>query len=131
MFGGIVINFSKAETSLKRHLETKHSAFLNKDIDFFKRKAEQVHDSRLDNTGRFSQRVTAGLTASYEVSRKIAVAKKPHTIGEQLILPCCQDIISNLFGPSDFQKLKQVSLSNNTVRSRIVEMSGDILSQAI
>ena len=120
MPGGIGINLSKTGKAKETPgNEAKH---------FFKRKAEQVHNSRLDNTGRFSQKVTAGLTASYEVSRKIAGAKKTHTIREHIILSCCLDIISNMLGHSDCQKLKQVSLSNNTVRSRIIEMSEDILS---
>ncbi|XP_029648008.1 zinc finger BED domain-containing protein 5-like [Octopus sinensis] len=53
--------------------------------------------------------------AFYEVSRKIAVAKKLHDIGEELILPCCKDIISNVLGSSELLKLKHVSLSNDTL----------------
>ena len=70
----------------------------------------------------------AGLKASYEVEKKIAIAKKPHTIGE-LILPRCQVIVSNVFGESEVQKLKQMSLSNDTVSRRISELSENILSQ--
>ena len=34
-------------------------------------------------------------------TKLLAVAKKPHTIGEQLILLCCQVILSNVFGKSE------------------------------
>ncbi|KAG0432741.1 Zinc finger BED domain-containing protein 5 [Dictyocoela muelleri] len=127
----ILASSSFKPSKLERHLKTKHPDYVNKDYDFFKQKAEEVHNSRLDNTEMFYKKNTVGLRASYEVSRKIALSKKPHTIGEQLILPCCHDIISNLFGPSECEKLKQVSLSNNTVRRRIKEMSIDILSQVV
>ena len=73
----------------------------------------------------------SGLKASDEVSRKIAASKKPHNIGEELILPCCRDIISNVLGSSELQKLKHVSLSNDTVRRRITELSDNILSQVV
>ena len=61
--------------------------------------------------------------------KKIAIAKKPHTIGEQLILPCCQVIVANVFGESEVQKQKQVSLSNGSVSRKISELSENILSQ--
>ncbi len=48
-----------------------------------------------------------------------------------MIYPCCLDIISNLFGTSECRKLKQVSLSNNTVKNQIEEISKNILSQLI
>ena len=48
---------------------------LHTNIDFFKRQAEQLHTSRFDDAGMFSQNNKAGLKASYEVSRKIAAAK--------------------------------------------------------
>ena len=49
-------------------------------------------------------------------------------IGEQLILPCCDDIISNALGISELIKLRHLSLPNDTVRRRIGEMSDNILS---
>ena len=59
------------------------------------------------------------MTASYEVSLQFAKAKKPHNVGETLIKPClvaCADI---LLGESAVAKMKQISLSNNTVKNRI------------
>ena len=57
--------------------------------------------------------------------------KKPHSIGEQLIMPCCKIITSNLLSNSEVEKLKQLSLSNNTVSRRIAELSNNILSQVV
>ena len=121
---------SLKHSKLKRHFESKHPSSINKDLDF-KRQTERLHKSRLDGTGMFSQNNKAGLKASYEVSRKTAAAKKPHSIGEQLILPCCKDIILNVLGSSELEKLKHVFLSNDTVRRRIAEMSENILPQVV
>ena len=71
------------------------------------------------------------LLSSYEVAREIAVAKKPLSIGKQLIMPCCKIIMSNLLSNSEVEKLKQVSLSNNTVSRRIAELSNNILLQVV
>ena len=74
-----------AETSikpskLKRHLQTKHREHASKDIEYFK--LQEVLESRLDMSSTFSKKVVAGVRASYEVARKIALAKKSHTLGE-------------------------------------------------
>ena len=97
---------------------------------FFKRQADSLVRSRFDSTGDQWRENTAGLKASYKVSRKIAIAKMPHTVGEQLILPCCQIIVSNVFEKSEVRKLKQWSLSNDTVSRRISEQI-NILSQVV
>ena len=61
--------------------------------------------------------------------KKNSCCKKSQNIEKQLIMPCCQVIVSNVFGDS-IQKLKQVSFSNGTV-SRTAKLSGDILSQVV
>ena len=55
---------------------------------------------RLDQSGMFWKDTTNGLKASYEVSQKIVAARKTHNIGEQLILLCFIDFVSNLLGCS-------------------------------
>ena len=114
-------------SKLKKHLVAHHQIFKTKMQIFLK--IELI--VRFDITGDQCKKNTAGLKAFYEVARKIAIAKKPHTIGEQLILPCCQVIVSNVFRESEVQKLKQVSLSNDSVNGRIPELSENILSQVV
>lgn len=53
--------------------------------------------------------------------------KKPHTIGEELILPCAIDMVSTMLGDSAASKLWASPLSNNTVS--IYDMSKDIEEQ--
>ena len=128
----IVLGSSALKPSkLERHLVTHHPDFQNKNANFFKRRADSLVRSRFDSTSYQWKENTARLKASSEVARKIAIAKKPHTIGEQLILPCCQVIVSNVFGEFEVQKLKQVSLSNDTVSRKISELSENILSQVV
>ena len=69
--------------------------------------------------------------ASYSVSLRIAKAKKPHVIGEELILPCTKDIVHHMLGDNAVKSLECVSLSNNTVQRRITDMSADILTQVV
>ena len=61
----------------------------------------------------------------------MAKAKKPHSIAESLIKPCLVECAGILLGDSAKSKIKKVSLSNNTVKSRIADMACDIKSQLI
>ncbi|GBM05623.1 hypothetical protein AVEN_202255-1 [Araneus ventricosus] len=67
------------------------------------------------------------LLASYKVSYKIARRKKPHTIGEELILPTATEIGETTFGDNFDKQLQSIPLSNDTVVRRI----GDIAVQKI
>ncbi|XP_044744747.1 protein ZBED8-like [Coccinella septempunctata] len=59
---------------------------------------------------------------------KVAKSGKPHTIGEQLILPVVEEVLKTVLHKSPFDILKRIPLSNNTVQRRIDEMSSDIES---
>ena len=76
LFSEVLASTYLNPSKLKRHLKRKHPRSVNRDLDFFKRKNEKLHKPRLDHKGIFFQTSKAGLRASYEVSRKIAVAKK-------------------------------------------------------
>ena len=52
-------------------------------------------------------------------------------IAESLILPAAKILVRNLIGEELLPKLDSVSLSNNTVKRRIEEMSVDIADQVI
>jgi hypothetical protein len=57
------------------------------------------------------------LIASYEASYLIAKDKKPHTIGESLIMPVALKIMEILHGKKYADELKFVPLSSNIVRT--------------
>ena len=63
------------------------------------------------------------------VSWKIAREKVPHTAGENLINPKAVEMARILCGDAIANKLAMVSLSNNTIKRRIQEISEDVLQQ--
>ena len=118
-------------SKLKRHLETKYTDCKDKDLLFFKRKANCVKRFRMDSSQVFQQQNRAAVEATFVVSLRIAKAKKPHKIAEQLILLCAKDINRILIGKEAESKLNILSLSDNTVQRRISLMSEDIQNQVI
>ena len=69
--------------------------------------------------------------ASYEVSLLVAQNIKAHTIAESLVLPAAKMLVRNLIEDEVATKLDNVSLSNDTVKRRIQEMSSDIADQVM
>ena len=68
-----------------------------------------------------------GLLASYNLSLMIAKEGKPHTIGEELILPAVKEVLNTvLHHKACSSVIKSIPLSNDTVQRRIDEMSADV-----
>jgi hypothetical protein len=68
---------------------------------------------------------TKALLASFEVSYLIVKNKKPHTIGETLLLPAAMKICEIMHGENYGEARKAIFLSNNRVMRRIESMSED------
>ena len=120
-------NSAMKPSLLKRHLESNHPDKKDRDKSYFQRLGENVKRQRLDQTGQSYQKSTGILYFSYEVSLLIAKNIKAHTIAENLVLPAARILVRNLIGEKEVGKLNSVSLSNDTVRRRIHDMSDDIL----
>ncbi|GFS52253.1 SCAN domain-containing protein 3 [Nephila pilipes] len=71
------------------------------------------------------------LEASYHVAKLIARQKKPHTVDETLIKPACMEIVRLMLVPNEVKEVNKVSLSADTVKRRIHDMSSDILGTLI
>ena len=54
-----------------------------------------------------------------------------HTIGESLIMPAAKMLVKHGIGEEADAKLESISISNDTVKNRIEEMSVDISDQVI
>ena len=111
--------------------EKEHPTYKDRDVSFFQRKSDSAKKSRLDTTGQTFVNIKAAVEASYAVSLRIAKSKKPHTIGEELVLPCTKDIVRLMIGADAGKKLSSLSLSDNTIQCRIQEMSDDIKNQVV
>ena len=71
------------------------------------------------------------MEASYRVSLLIAKTKKPHTIGEDLILPSAKEMVSLMIGQDAAKKMSLIPLSDSTVNRRIADMAQDTTSQNV
>jgi hypothetical protein len=69
---------------------------------------------------------TKALLPSFEVSYFIAKNKKPHTIGETLLLPAVMKMCEIMHGEKYGEALKTIPLSNNTVILLTESMSEDV-----
>ena len=114
---------------LKKHLSIVHPQFVGKERQFFKLKANNLKKMRMDQGGKFQTDSKSIVHTPYAVS--LLVAKKPYSIGETLIKPCLVSCAGILLGESAVSKMMQVSLSNDTVKSRICDMSCNIKSQLL
>ena len=71
------------------------------------------------------------LIASYNISKQIAKTAKPHTIGEDLVLPAAKEIIETVLQQNASLTLRTVPLSNDTVQRRINKMSSGVLNNLL
>ena len=85
-------------SKLKQHLESRHSELVGKSVDYFRRKSELLKNCRLDSEGMRAKQNKAVLEASYRIAFRIVQAKKPHTIGEELIKPCLIEATTLVLG---------------------------------
>ena len=123
----VLSNESLKMNKLRRHLEKRHPESMNKDREFFKRREVLLKKTRLDF--RVNPTLSASkqiMFASYLVALRIAKTMKPHTIGEQLVKPAALEMVKIVCGDEAAKKLQSIPLSDNTVRSRIIDMSLDI-----
>ena len=116
---------------LKRHLKTKHPQHVEKDVAFFQRHEAGLKRQRLDCTESFNQSNVSALEASYVIALEIAKQKKPYSIGETLVKPCLLKTVKLVLGDASVVKLKQISLSNNAIQRRILDMSEDVKKQVV
>ena len=86
-----------------------------------KKKHEQKEQKQLLKVTTSSN--VSALRASLLLADHTAKAKKPFTIGEELILPAAKDICRELLGEVDVQKVARVPLSAGTITTRIDEIA--------
>ena len=124
--GEQLANQAMVLSKLIRHLKTKHSTYSGKDKDFFQRILSQNKKQKhfMKSTFTISEKA---VEASYHVAKLIARQKKPHTIGEELIKPACLEVVGLMLGQKKAEQVRKVSLSAETIKRRIGDMSEDLL----
>jgi hypothetical protein len=126
----VLSNAAMKPSKLEDHLRRCHPDKTDKDLKYFQTLKEKLQKKpMLDKMfASTSQRNDDGLRASYNISLLIAKSGKPHTIGEELILPAVEEVLKTILHKPASDIIKRISLSNNTVQRRIDEMSYDIES---
>ena len=129
----ILSNDSMKPCKLKIHLEKKHAGKKDKPVEYFK-KLRDNFQARKTVSRVFDNKVSKmsdGLLASYEISKIIAKAGKPHNVGETVILPAVSVIISSVMKQNASEIINSIPLSNSSVSRRIDEMAEDVEKQLI
>jgi hypothetical protein len=114
----ILSNDTMKPSKLARHLRPKHSDLTDKPLDFFERLHNQMKRQKTQMKKTTSDKSL--LQASYLVALRISKAKKPFTIGEELVKPCILDVAREILGPQAAQKLEAIPLSDNTFRGELL-----------
>ena len=117
--------------SLKQHLANAHPSMMSKSRSFFESKLSSLKRQKLDQTGMFRRTNKAAVHASYAIALDVAKTKTPHNIGEPLLKPCILESVKLVPGEKASQTIKQISLSNDTIKSRIHEISDNIKSKVL
>jgi hypothetical protein len=126
-------NESMQPCKLRLHLETSHKDKKDKSLDYLKilRDNFQTRPTVKQMFNERAPKVDKGLLASYEISKLIAKAGKPHNIGESLILPAVSVVISTVMNQSVHEITQTIPLSNSSVSRRIDEMADDVEKQLV
>lgn len=121
-------NEAMKPSRLQEHLTKIHPDRKDRNLSYFEMLKEQ-HFKRPTLASIFSaasKQDDDGLRASYNISLLIAKSGKPHTIGEELILPAVSEVLRTVLHKPASDIIKKIPLSNNTVQRRIDEMSEDV-----
>ena len=114
---------------LKQHLANAHPSMMSKNRSFFESKLSSWKRQNLDQTGMFWRTNKAAEHASYAIALHAAKTKMPHNNGETLLNPCILESVKLVLGQKASQTMKQISLSNDTIKSRIYKMSDNFKSK--
>ena len=133
--GLIMTNDSMKKSKLLAHQQLKHPSCVGKELSYFEKKVElrQKHAPKtldfLWEKARDDNR--KALKVSYIVSEMIAKVGKPHTIAESLVKPAMLICAHELLGEQAANTLKNIPLSNDTVKRRQDEMAENLEEQLV
>ena len=97
------------------HLKTKHPALKDKPLEFFRRKKKCEHEEQMQLLKGTTLSNVSALRASFLGANCITKAKKPFTIGEELILLAAKDSCHELLEETAVRKVAHVPLLAGTI----------------
>lgn len=126
-------NESMRPSKLKNHLIVKHPDKKDESLEYFKKLRENFQKKRTIKNMFTDQsaKLDKGLLASYEISKLIAKAGKPHCLGESLIVPAISVVLSTVMETNPRQVTQCIPLSNSSVSRRIDEMANNVEEQLV
>lgn len=126
----VLSNAALIPAKLKRHLQTLHSELVGKPIEYFQRQCDALSKQKscISQATKINQKA---LRASYLLAVRIAKSRKPHNVGESLILPAAIEICKEICGEAVAEKLKVIPVSNDTIHRRITNASQDVKEQLV
>ena len=111
-------------------MNTKHPGLKDKPLEYFEKKKKKREHQEQKKFLRATTSINKNaLKASYLVANRIAKAKKPFTISEELILPSTEQLNREFLGKVAVKKIKHATLSAST--RRIEELFEDIETQLL
>ena len=126
----VLSNEAMKPSRLEEHFRKIHPEKKDKKLSFFQKLKDDYFQRPTVSAmfNKLSKHDNDGLRASYNISILNAKSGKPHTIGEELILPAISEVLSTVMHKTPSDIIKKISLSNNTVQRRIDEMAVDVES---
>jgi len=122
----VLSNESLKKNILKRHLETNHLQHVKKNRIYFQHREAELKRSRFCSaTNPALLASKQAMLASYVVTQCIVREMKLHTIGKQLVKPAAIGMAKRICSDVAL-KLQSVSLSNDTFKRRIADLSLNI-----
>ena len=119
-------NSTMKPAPLRQHLANSHPSIISKNRSFFDLKLSSLKRQKLDRIGMFWKTNNAAVHTSFAIALHVAKAKKAHTIGETRLKSCILKSVKLMLGGKASQTIKRISLSNDTIKSQIHEMSENI-----
>ena len=106
MCGTKLANEAMVPSKLKRHLVSQHSTLKEKTTTFFTRLLDR-HTKQARLMSDYTSMSDKCQEASFVVSQVIAQRKQPHTVAENLVVPCCREIVRIMLGKMLQKKFKK------------------------
>ncbi|CAI9721568.1 Hypothetical predicted protein [Octopus vulgaris] len=127
-------NEAMKPSRLKYRFDAKHTDNKDKLLLYFLqlsssfRKQTQTFNTLLQET---SKQENDGLIASYNIALLVAKSGKSHTIGETLLRPVIEEVLSTVMHEKSDNIMMNIPLSNSTISRRIDETAIDVKHQLI